>query len=480
MLVTICKYLALFFCSIYTTSRLVQPRQFRARSSYIVQAIVLTLCCVICKGFFGAYFALIPFILYLVSECICIPNTTLAVTVASISYCLNQILYSLFSVIVAFGISLFWKDYDDVPLLLSVVIISILQPVGILLLFKNKRLQNGMSFLYSSKLFTFILCTVVLSCVVTDFMLTETDTIYPAIFQIAIALLFVPLTLWWRRQITKSYRRYLRELELSQLHQQIELLTRDNERLSQIVHKDNKLVSAMTSTVMELLQNAPRLDPKELRTRSSQLYYELSDMSAHRRDLLTPPSESNQVAPQTSHRLVDSILSYEIKNARRDGVDVQFEMEDGILTQLNQYLSDEELAHLLGDLIQNALIALSSVEQKALSIRLQTVRKRPTISIADSGADFPINVLQNYGIRPCSSHLDEGGSGIGLMDVWKIKQDCKATLLIKEYPNTSEYTKQINLIFDNKNGYFVFTNRKEELTSEIHRPDLRIEELSAV
>ena len=64
---------------------------------------------------------------------------------------------------------------------------------------------------------------------------------------------------------------------------------------------------------------------------------------------------------------------------------------------------------------------------------------------------FPAVVLEHLGIEKCSQHLNAGGSGIGLLDLWKLKSSSKATLLIKEdsSPDTL-YTKYVYLIFDNQ------------------------------
>ena len=57
------------------------------------------------------------------------------------------------------------------------------------------------------------------------------------------------LVLWWRAQITKSYRERLRVLEVeslrtSQTEQQtyIKQLEEQNERMGKIIHKDNRLL----------------------------------------------------------------------------------------------------------------------------------------------------------------------------------------------------------------------------------------------
>ena len=98
----------------------------------------------------------------------------------------------------------------------------------------------------------------------------------------------------------------------------------------------------------------------------------------------------------------------------------------------------------------------------------------PSIQIADSGTPFPPIVLDTLGISRCSQHLHEGGSGIGLMDIWTLKSTTKATLLIEEYPSDAKYTKCIHYIFDQKNRYLIMSPRYDSLITQISRCDVMI------
>ncbi|MDD6157352.1 MAG: hypothetical protein PUB52_10100 [Lachnospiraceae bacterium] len=288
--------------------------------------------------------------------------------------------------------------------------------------------------------------------------------------------MFIPLIVWWRHKIKESYLAYLREFELTQLHQQINDLSADNERLSRIVHKDNKLVSAMASSVLTLLEKAPEYDREEFLAQCDSLHKELSELSLHRQELLV--STTSEVSPLgNSHKLVEAVLSYEVKNARHSGICTKYNIDSNFMATIETYLTDEELAHILADMIQNAIIAMKATAQQNLLISLHMINGNPTISVMDSGTEFSPEVLQNLGLAPCSTHLDEGGSGIGLMDIWQLKIKSKASMIIKELPQPGNYTKQLSIIFDGKNKYVVFTNRKQELTKLTNRFDMYIENI---
>ena len=99
-----------------------------------------------------------------------------------------------------------------------------------------------------------------------------------------------------------------------------------------------------------------------------------------------------------------------------------------------------------------------------------------TIKICNTGNTFDIETLKNLGLSRHTTHADTGGSGIGLMDIWKIKQKYEATLLIDENMGTDTTTSytSINILFNHKNHYTIQSNRHKELVRYINRPDIMI------
>lgn len=150
-------------------------------------------------------------------------------------------------------------------------------------------------------------------------------------------------------------------------------------------------------------------------------------------------------------------------------------MDTNFFNYITAYLDDEQIAHLLADLGQNALIATLPCESRYIHIVLSATKSIPSICISDSGMPFPAVVLEHLGIEKCSQHLNEGGSGIGLLDLWKLKSSAKATLLIKEdsSPDTL-YTKYVYLIFDNQGRYIIESDRITELHAHLSRPDVTL------
>ena len=113
-----------------------------------------------------------------------------------------------------------------------------------------------------------------------------------------------------------------------------------------------------------------------------------------------------------------------------------------------------------------------------LAAHLQTMSQERKFNLTEyqtNGQPFLPEIFQDFGLKAHTTHAGNGGSGIGLMDIWKLKKKYRASLVITEYaPGTYSYTKQISLIFDAKKHYIIQTYRRRELGQIRFRDDLYI------
>lgn len=128
---------------------------------------------------------------------------------------------------------------------------------------------------------------------------------------------------------------------------------------------------------------------------------------------------------------------------------------------------------------QNTLSPQQLKEQGlALAAHLQTMSQERKFNLTEyqtNGQPFLPEIFQDFGLKAHTTHAGNGGSGIGLMDIWKLKKKYRASLVITEYaPGTYSYTKQISLIFDAKKHYIIQTYRRRELGQIRFRDDLYI------
>ena len=163
------------------------------------------------------------------------------------------------------------------------------------------------------------------------------------------------------------------------------------------------------------------------------------------------------------------------QRALQEQIGYTLRITENIKTTAMQSLSEEDFSHLLADLIENAFIAMSDVTDKKILINLGRMGNHLSVEISDNGQPFSPEIFQDFGLKAHTTHAGNGGSGIGLMDIWKLKKKYRASLVITKYvPGTYSYTKQISLIFDAKKHYIIQTYRRRELGQIRFRDDLYI------
>ena len=408
-------------------------------------------------------------------------------------------LFSFSTFVISFGLSYFlltiscgissiifisiYHSLDSIPFPTIDWCTGFIQILLAYLLFKTKRLCNGLILLIRNKYISHLL---ILCCVIISFFVIISSTLNPSIIfeNIFIIVLCFLLFYYWQHRITQTYLEQLRivnekslEDEITSLKEEITSLKADNHRLTQIVHKDNKLVPAMETTVLELLQSTKNLSPEELFTRGNELSRTLQEMAKERKGILTSLSSTNNSMPSSGLIAIDGLLSYMEKRAAESNINYKVKMDDNIKELILTALSEDDLRHLLGDLIENAIIATNYSElPKHISIYLGSLQDKFLLEISDSGIPFNPETYQYFGYEHCSTHQEDGGTGTGLLDIWSIKKKYKASLYIYEYETSSNniFTKKISFLFDGKNHFLLKTYRDKEIKNSLIRGDLHV------
>ncbi|MDD6192009.1 MAG: hypothetical protein PUB24_02865, partial [Lachnospiraceae bacterium] len=229
------------------------------------------------------------------------------------------------------------------------------------------------------------------------------------------------LVLWWRAQITKSYRERLRVLEVeslrtSQTEQQtyIKQLEEQNERMGKIIHKDNRLVNAMADSISQYLVSSAVLPTSELQSLGASLSSQISEIHEDRQVLLNTKPATPSSLPQTGHAGIDAMITYMSKEAAENKIEFHFHYGKDFFENNVTELRENDLAHLLSDTLENAIIATRFGGGGVIELSMLKIKGIPTISISDSGIPFELDTYMNLGLQKASTHLDTGGSGIGL------------------------------------------------------------------
>ena len=73
-------------------------------------------------------------------------------------------------------------------------------------------------------------------------------------------------------------------------------------------------------------------------------------------------------------------------------------------------------------MIENALIAVTDTPVKKILVKFGQLQNSFIVEVSDSGKQFQTEIFQDFGLKPHTTYDGKGGSGIGLMDIWKLKK----------------------------------------------------------
>lgn len=482
------RILCTFHISNKILTKEVYPK-FR-KTSYILCILVLFVISLLIQDIFPSLRTLI----FVSLTSICLLNlyklkATLAISLSVISYSIYYVVFITCAMFPALICSFYYYHYNTFPYTFFVFVTGTLTIFSLFLLPKTKRTNYGFSLFRNRKILnTFtILCLVIL--LLKSFYYSHTGNnpfksgaAQTLVLPFSTILLALLLFTWWQKQITKSYIEKLRKLEVQSLYdeleekeRQIQKLAADNESLSRIIHKDNKLIPAMENAVVNFLSTEDFHNPDKLKQYGLELTQKLQDMARNRQDILNSYDRERHNLRLTGHVSLDAILVYMQKKADANHISFECKHTPETIDYLLTKISEDDLTHLLSDLMENAIISMREQGNGRLQITFGKLQKEAYISIADSGIQFDIATLHSFGLQPHTTHKDSGGSGIGLMDIWKIKRKYRATIQIQEYvEHTTNFTKRILFSFNAKNHYVIQSFRHAEISNKQTRGDLYI------
>ena len=351
--------------------------------------------------------------------------------------------------------------------------------IGILMLFlasipfRFRRLKNGMPFLLKKGSNTLGICIGIFFIILTTFfeVYSKNDILF-MICALSILVLGVGLIIWWRKQLTRLYKDYLRTNELIALREEVDKLKAENEKLSKIIHKDNKLIPAMEMTVRAVLNDITISESDTLKL--NELQASLFSLSSERAGILRAyENEALAYEPTGSIRL-DSLLNYMKTRMNNDSVNFTFTQNANVRYLIQKVCNEDSLCTLIADMLENALIATRHNEIRNIHFSIDIEDGFYAINIIDSGIPFSPEVYMDMGLKRHTTHEDTGGSGIGLMTTFELIKTHRASFIIDEKLDSNFYTKKLTICFDRLNQIYIKTRRKEVLELASQRKDIVI------
>ncbi len=335
------------------------------------------------------------------------------------------------------------------------------------LLLKIKRIKRGFQFFQNKNNLGFGL---VLSGIL--FLLFGINYAYSfKVYYWVIVLLFGGLTIgvglffWIKRSIIANYRERLQlkaeehyNSLLNKKEQEIEQLNRSNEYLSKVVHRDNHLMSSL-STAIDTYKKTKADDDKD------KLLCEMQTLINERGELIQTELKESKLFPSTGNSLIDSAINDLYIKSAAHGIDFDISVSATVDEIIGKYISQTDLQTLICDHIKDAIIAVDAKNDSngKILVKLSMENDNYTITVFDSGVDFETDTLAKLGKERVTTHADNGGSGIGFMTTFETLRKSYASLIITEFENKIPFSKSVSIRFDGNKSFIIRSYRKDKL-----------------
>lgn len=147
--------------------------------------------------------------------------------------------------------------------------------------------------------------------------------------------------------------------------------------------------------------------------------------------------------PTSNIARLDMMLKYMYQKANSLNIKLSVNFHINMNEILTDYVTEDVLVTIVADLLDNAIIATKlSSTNKEIYIDFNKKNSHYCINIFDTGIPFEPYTIKYAGTKKASTHLDTGGSGIGLMSTFTYLRHFGGSFVIDETIDISPYTKK--------------------------------------
>ncbi|MCL2082239.1 MAG: hypothetical protein FWH04_03260 [Oscillospiraceae bacterium] len=402
------------------------------------------------------------------------------------SYCVSNILYYItvpvvtviFAAVIDPLLGKGYINYDIVDLnqpvyLLLYSAVCALQLLFSALLFKIRRFKNGFPFLFErgSAIMALVFAgTIVFFSTQLNALSMQRNTSAMDYYIAGIAIAGTGIFIWSRRGLQAYRRKRTREnnekllrRENTELQREICQL-KENEEIFRIAnHSIAHRLNAMSRRVAELLEKSQEYNfsaefSRELAAAAVDIRNQLNEYGAE----INAKARIDITLPSTNVRMIDELFGLFAEKFAANGIKFRLIATGSIIYMTENIIKQGRLETLIGDLLQNALIAIEAGRSHVSSI-LAVIGESGScyeLSVHDSGIPFEPSTLMRLGTERITTRQSGGGSGAGMMKTFETIRECSASLIITEN-NGGEFSKSVAVRFDNKNQYIIKTHRPD-------------------
>ena len=237
----------------------------------------------------------------------------------------------------------------NIAAIIMLLVIGLLQFLILYLFFHTKRFRNGLpgiknTFLGDIGIFLGSLLILFSSAIFID----NHDIVYWLLISF-VFILGVIIWLWWQKSIQTDYINKNNFQQIDILESKLQERDAELERLSKIIHKDNKLLAALELSTRELLTDTAS-------EKAQSLLQELNRFSKERSETLHAYESGPAALPETGLFSVDTMIRYLHQRTLKHKIEFQLNLE-GELAGITDVICEQDLCTIIADLGENAIIA---------------------------------------------------------------------------------------------------------------------------
>lgn len=472
--------LKIFFISIvtyYTFIKVINNKNFFYLNLMLV--LIFTFLISILSAIFRYYFDFIVemctliFMLSTLYSLITKNKFTYSLIITIISFSINYITF-IIAVTINFLPNVIFNLQNDYFRLFCIIIIHI---IIMHFIFNIPKLKYGFTFLKtnaSNTLFELFILNISVTLMFLFLILNITDYFLSQRLIFAFLILCIIMFITIKKSFEIYYKQNLLIKELQETKETLkrkeeEITNLENENLNfskvshSIAHKQKSLEFKLNELLLKS-ETASELDIRDRVNAISDTYLSKSPV--------TELSKTNIVE-------LDDMIKYMQSECVKNNIDFELQINGNIHHMVNNFINKENLEILLADLIKNSIIAINQSDNvnRSILVKLGFIDKFYSLFVYDSGIEFEIHTLLSLGNKPCSTHLNSGGTGIGFMNTFDTLRKYNASIIINELnsPSKDNYTKVIIIKFDKQNKSKISSYRSNEIREQCTTTNFIIE-----
>lgn len=282
---------------------------------------------------------------------------------------------------------------------------------------------------------------------------TDTSAVVMTCGFMLILLLFIGY-FWFRRELESIYVSRLQDNELGILERSLgdkdrllEALRAENELISGMIHRDNKLIPSMVMNVGKAAaENGGGEEDTGKFIHDGETAGSLEEIYASRRNVLTEYETITGRLIHTGVTAVDGALLYLRGRAESAGAEFSAAVSADLNQMLNGQVMRSEFIALLAGLCEYSTQSAMQAEKGRVQVNIGMDGSLLFLEVSDNGGAFDLSALRRIG-KQQEAVGGESSKNAAQIPIFKILRRNGADFTVKEMPDNEELTKTVRVTF---------------------------------